>query len=80
MEYTSEIIEKAKELKTVDELIAFAKQYGEELNCEKAEELFAKLHKTGELSDDELDNVAGGGCGSDSDYEKPNKRNFSVLR
>lgn len=62
MEFTAEIIEKAKQLKTVDELIAFAKENGEELSSEKAEELFAKLHKTGELSDDELDNVSGG-CG-----------------
>lgn len=62
MNITEEIIEKAKELKTVEELIAFAKENGEELTHEKAEELFAKLHQTGELSDDELDNVSGG-CG-----------------
>lgn len=60
MKFTNEMIEKAKVLKSVEELAAFAKENGEELGKEQAENLFAKLHKSGELADDELDNVAGG--------------------
>ena len=63
MELTKEVIEKAKEAKTVEELVALAKENGVELTFEEAEECFAKLHKSGELADEELDNVAGGGCG-----------------
>ena len=62
MELTKEMLTKAKETKTVEELVALAKENAIELTFEEAEEHFARLHKSGELSDDELDNVAGGGC------------------
>ena len=58
-----EMITKAKEVKTVEELIALAKENGVELNEEDAKMYFEQLNaKKGELSDDELDAVAGGGC------------------
>ena len=58
-----EMITKAKEAKSVGELIALAKENGVELNEEDAKMYFEQLNaKKGELSDDELDNVAGGGC------------------
>ena len=58
-----ELIAKAKETNTVEELMALAKENGIRLTEEEAKTYFAKLHPaTGELSDDELDNVAGGGC------------------
>ncbi len=60
---TPELIEKAKQAKTPEELIALAKENGEELTEESAKAYFDQFHKTGELNDDELDNVAGGGCG-----------------
>lgn len=63
MKLTKELIEKAKQAKTVDELQEFAKAENIELSAEEAIKAFAELHKTGELSDDELGNVAGG-CGS----------------
>ena len=54
-----ELITKAKETKTVEELMALAKENGIELNEEDAKTYFSYLHpKTGELSDEELDNVA----------------------
>ena len=52
----------ALETKTVEELVALAKENGIELTSEEAEEHFARLNKSGELSDEELDNVVGGGC------------------
>ena len=58
-----EMIAKAKEAKSVEELIALAKENGIELNEEDAIMYFEQLNaKKGELSDDELDAVAGGGC------------------
>ncbi|CDC62696.1 unknown [Clostridium sp. CAG:448] len=58
-----ELIAKAKEAKTPEELMALAKEKGVEMTAEKAQVYFDQLHpKTGELSDEELDNVAGGGC------------------
>lgn len=62
MEITKELIAKAKEMKTVEELIAFAKDNGVELSTENAAKTFAALHKSGELADSELDNVSGGSC------------------
>lgn len=63
MEMNKELIAKAKETKTVGELLALAKENGVEFTAEEAETYFEQLHpKTGELSDEELDNVAGGGC------------------
>ena len=58
-----EMIAKAKEAKSVEELIALAKENGVELTEEEAKTYFEQLNaKKGELSDDELDNVSGGGC------------------
>ena len=62
MEFNSELFEKAKEAKSAEELLSLAKENGVELTKEEAQEYFAQLNKSGELSDEELDNVAGGGC------------------
>ena len=40
-----------------------AKAENIELNAEQAAQAFAKMNKNGELSNEELDNVAHGGCG-----------------
>ena len=58
----NEFFEKAKEAKSAEELLSLAKENGMELTKEEAEAYFAQLNKSGELSDEELDNVAGGGC------------------
>ena len=58
-----ELIFKAKGAKTPEELMAIAKEDGTEMTEKSARAYFELLHPaTGELSDDELDNVAGGGC------------------
>ena len=51
---------KAKECKTVEELLAYANEIGYKLTEEEAKMYFNELHKEGELSDEELSNVAGG--------------------
>ena len=63
MELNKELLSKAKEAKTPEELLTLAKENGMELTEESAKAYLDLLHpQTGELSDDELDNVAGGGC------------------
>lgn len=63
-----ELMEKARQTNSPEELLALAKENNFPMNEENAKVYFEKLHKTGELSDDELDNVAGGGCGYHCPY------------
>ena len=63
MRFTNEIIEKVKTAKSAEELLEMAKAENIELTEAQAAKAFAELSKNGELSDEELDNVAGGGCG-----------------
>ena len=57
---TEEMFKKLQEAKTAEEMIAIAKEYGKELTKEQAEEMLAPADAQGELSDDDLDSVAGG--------------------
>lgn len=61
---TAELIEKAKQAKSAEGLLALAKENGIELSEDKAKEYFERLNGSGELSDNELDSVSGGGCDS----------------
>ena len=63
MRFTNEIIEKVKTAKSAEELLEMAKSENIELTEEEAAKVFEELNKSGELSDEELDNAAGGGCG-----------------
>ena len=66
-----EMIAKAKEAKSVEELMALAKENGIELTEEDAKMYFEQLSaKKGELSDDELSDVSGGGCETTVDGKK----------
>ena len=68
-----ELIIKAKAAKSVEELLELAKASNVELSEEQAKEYFAKLNPAkGELSDDELDDVSGGGCGESKTKYCPN--------
>ena len=60
MNLSNELIEKAQAAKSAEELLQMAKEENIDMTAEEAAHAFAELHKTGELSDDELDNVAGG--------------------
>ena len=69
MEMNNELIAKAKHAKSPEELLALAKENGVELTEESAQAYFNQLNpKTGELADDELDNVAGGGCQKNNNH------------
>lgn len=58
--FTEEQIAKAKECRSVEELSALARENGVELTREQAENFFAQMSSS-EISDELLDNVAGGG-------------------
>lgn len=61
---TPEMIEKAKAAKSVEELLEIAKANNVEMTADEAATYFAQLNpKSGELGDDELDAVSGGGDG-----------------
>ena len=63
MELNNEILAKAKAAKTPEELIEIARENDVEMTEESAKAYVDLLHpKTGEMSDDELDGVAGGAC------------------
>ena len=61
--FNKEMIEKAKTVKSAEELLELAKANGVEMTADEAATYFAQLNpKSGELDDDELDAVAGGAC------------------
>ncbi|MDE5753184.1 MAG: hypothetical protein K2H89_01360 [Oscillospiraceae bacterium] len=64
--FTPELLGKARQTQSVAELIALAETNGITITQDEAENYFAQLqescNQSGELSDDELDNVSGGGC------------------
>ena len=63
MELNNEILAKAKTAKTPEELVELARENDVEMTEESAKAYVDLLHpKTGEMSDDELDDVAGGAC------------------
>ena len=62
MNVSKELLEKAKAATSAEELLELAKAENIEISAEEAAKAFAELNRTGELSDEELDNVSGG-CG-----------------
>ena len=60
--FNAEMIKKAKAAKSAEELLEIAKANGVEMTADEAKTYFAQLDsKSGELGDDDLDAVAGGG-------------------
>lgn len=60
---TEEMIQKAKQTKSMEEFRDLVKENGLEFTEEDILDYYEQLHKaTGEMSDDDLENVAGGGC------------------
>ncbi len=67
--FTPEQIEKVKAARSPKELLSLAKESGLELSEEQANAYFDKLNKSGDLSDDELTDVSGGGCRNKHPHE-----------
>ena len=70
--FDNELLEKAKQAKSVEELLELAKANSMPMTEDEAKIAYARLHPTsGEVEDDELDNVSGGGCGQQQQYDYP---------
>ena len=57
-----ELLEKVKAAKSVEEIIEISKETGKEIAAEEAKKLYDEFQKAGELSDEDMEAVAGGGC------------------
>ena len=75
MNVSKELLEKARTANSAEELLAMAKAENLNLTEEEASKAFVEFNKTGGLSDEELDNVSGGGCG---DSETSGEPKFNV--
>ena len=60
MDISNEMINKAKSAASVEELMNIAAAEGIELSADEAGKYFEFLHTSGALTDEELENVAGG--------------------
>lgn len=70
MEFNEIIVEKAKKVKSIEELLLLAKENEFELTKKQASLYFDKINpKLGQLSDEELNNVSGGMCTDDCNYD-----------
>ena len=67
---TKEMMEKAEQCKTADDLVALAKANGITLTKEEADAYLAEMDNM-ELDEDALDNVAGGNSYSDGYGNEP---------
>ncbi len=58
---TEEMIAKVREAQSAEELLQLAKDNGmDEFTMQDAEDLYAQMHASGEMSDEEMENVSGG--------------------
>ncbi len=64
---SKEMLQKARECKTVEELLNLAKENDYSITEEQATETFNQWNKTGELADEELENVSGGACDTEGE-------------
>lgn len=68
-----EILAKAKQTKSPEELLALAAENGYTLDEETAKEFFEKLQSLDELSEDELDHISGGSYGKSREIHNMKK-------
>lgn len=66
-----ELLEKARKAKNAEEIIVLSKENGIDLSPSGAEDIYSRLNKRGEMSDDELDSVSGGACQGDGGESIP---------
>ena len=80
MKMTDEMLKKAKNADSPEALLQLAEENGIEVSEEEAGRYFDLLHsKDGEISDEELNNVTGGGCGGDSGRPAPKFKIGSIV-
>ncbi len=77
---TTELLEQLKNMKNAEEILNVAREHGISVTEEEATGLLNKYCITGEISDEELESVAGGSsggpkcsCGGDLHYERTDR-------
>ena len=71
---------KLAQAKTVEDVLAVAKECGKEISEEEAKKTLEEISatkKSGELSDDDLDNVAGGYTQEEEEYIRKRAQEIS---
>lgn len=76
MEFSKELLAKAKAAASVEELVKLAAENGVSMSREELEAKYQSMHGNGALSDDELDNVSGGCGGGGSDNPQPAMKGY----
>lgn len=66
-----ELLKKAKDAESAEEIIALGKANGFDLSLSGAEDIYARLHKSGAVDDDDLSSVSGGACRGDGGESIP---------
>ena len=74
---TPELIEKARQAESPEVILNLAKENDIALTQDEARDYFTQMNKSGELSDEELDNVSGGGCGGGQNIDPSRARHPS---
>lgn len=74
MEFDEELLAKAKQAKDAKEISTLAKENGLDVDELEANRIYAFLHKHGDISDEELENVTGGNCMQNISAETPKFR------
>lgn len=65
-----ELIEKAVNVKSKEELESLLNENGVDIPSDRLDELYGQIQSYGEIKDDDLDFVSGGGCYSPDGYLK----------
>lgn len=56
-----DLLQKAQQVQSAEELTALVREHGFEISPENARDYVRLMHNTGELRDEELEKVSGGG-------------------
>lgn len=68
--FSKEQLETARNAKSSEEIKNLAKENGYDIGDKEADSIYGYLQKHGELQDDELDSISGGGCNDSGDTPK----------
>ncbi len=79
LSFTAEQIQQARACASPEELIALVQESGMEISEEDAKLLYEKMNPAcGEMTDEELDSVTGGGCITDWLFGKKSEKSNTV--
>ncbi len=75
--FNVDAFERAKAADTLEEFMAVIESSGAKMTPNEAQKLFSAIKAEGEISDDDLDSVAGGATDAAADFENLADHNYS---